>query len=138
MARSPDTENLNRYRWLIQKIEQLFESNSLTLTHMRSFMDLFNNIINTDIEIMEKNETIRMNAYRIKEKFLYRTEDIRKKKEQLMYACEGLHDKEDILNFIALDFKNYLTSIKLINEEYESVKKVEVNTPIKIDSIYSF
>lgn len=129
---------LNRYRALLQHIDQLFAKDMMQLADTRAFMDSFTQVINTDIDLMEKNEAIRMNSFRIKEKLVYRTEDIRKKKALLIQRSDQLHDKEDILTFIAVDFKNYITSIKIVTEEYEAVKKVEVNTPLRIDSIYDY
>lgn len=56
-------------------------------------MDVFNQTINTDIETMEKNETIRMNSFRMKEKLLFKTYDAKKRKDQLIEITEKLHDK---------------------------------------------
>lgn len=49
---------------------------------------------------------------------------------------ESLHDKEDILSFIGIDLKNYLSVMRLVSDDYNTVLKVKVLTPVNIDNIY--
>ena len=44
----------------------MFATNALGVAENKAFMELFSQVINTDIEIMEKNEAIRLHSFRMK------------------------------------------------------------------------
>ena len=63
-------------------------------------------------------------------------DEIKKKQKLLVEISDSIHDKEDILSYIAVDLKNYLSDIRLTMDDYNSTAKITILTPLTIDNIY--
>lgn len=66
--------NENRYWVIMQYIELLLGSSTLDLKAIEAFMAYFTKVIDNDVDIIQKNEVIRRNSFKIKEKLQFKVD----------------------------------------------------------------